>query len=77
MQVQMVAGLVRGSRLRIFGKIGFVWVCFGFVLGLIGFELALNWVCFPAVRSIDYFHKSLLRVSLRSFEHLVNWVCFA
>ena len=38
MQAQMVTGLVRGSRLRIFGKIGFVWVCFGFVLALIGFD---------------------------------------
>jgi hypothetical protein len=49
------------------GEIGFVWVCIGFVwplgagkLGLIGFVLALNWVCFFASGGAKYFRNPLL-----------------
>ena len=46
-------------------------------LGLIGFELGLNWVCFDQVSNLIYFHNPLYYIDLRSFDFFGNWVCFA
>jgi len=40
-------------------------------------EIGFDWVRFPRICKVVYFHNALLILYLRSFEHPENWLCFA
>jgi len=45
-------------------------------LGLIGFELALNWLCFLAAKNLKNPHNTLSYRYLISCCPFENWLCF-